>query len=44
VGTGGAADTQRWPKLARYVAAVHERPTFRKLIDEETPQFGRSAA
>lgn len=33
-------DPQRWPKLARHVAAVHERPTFRALIEEERAQFG----
>jgi len=33
-------DAQRWPKLARHVAAVHERPSFRALIQEERAQFG----
>jgi glutathione S-transferase len=33
-------DTQRWPKLARHVAAVHERPSFRAVIQEERAQFG----
>ncbi len=33
-------DAQRWPKLARHVAAVHERPSFRALIEEERAQLG----
>jgi glutathione S-transferase len=37
---GFGVDAQRWPKLARYVAGVHERASFKALIDEEAPQFG----
>ena len=40
---GVGVDPKRWPKLARYVAAVHERPSFKALIDEERPAFSLSA-
>ena len=36
---GFGVDTKRWPKLARYVAAVHARPSFKALIDEEAAAF-----
>lgn len=39
---GYGVDEQRWPKLAKYVAAVHARPSFKALIDEESPQFQRA--
>jgi glutathione S-transferase len=32
---GYGVDAQRWPKLAKYLAAIHERPSFRPLIEEE---------
>ena len=32
---GYGIDTKRWPKLAKYVAALHERPSFRALIAED---------
>jgi glutathione S-transferase len=32
---GIAADAQRWPKLATYVARVHDRPSFKHVINEE---------
>jgi glutathione S-transferase len=32
---GYGIDTQKYPKLARYVARVHERPSFKNCIDEE---------
>jgi glutathione S-transferase len=32
---GGEIDASRWPKLAAYVAAVHARPSFKALIEEE---------
>src|SRR5262245_31575084 len=32
---GYGVDTKRWPKLASYIAAVHERPSFRALVAEE---------
>lgn len=37
---GEAIDAARWPKLARYVARVHERPSFRDLIHEERASLG----
>jgi len=37
---GGQIDAGRWPKLARYVAAIHARPSFKALIDEESAVFG----
>jgi glutathione S-transferase len=40
---GVSVDAARWPKLARYVARVHERPSFRKLIDEDRAALGQSA-
>jgi len=36
---GFGIDTKRWPKLAAYLAAVHERPSFRSLIAEERKLF-----
>jgi glutathione S-transferase len=32
---GGELDAARWPKLAAYVSAVHARPSFKALIEEE---------
>lgn len=40
---GFGVDAKRWPKLARYIAAVHARPSFKALIDEEAPAFAKSA-
>jgi len=40
---GVGVDTRRWPKLARWVAGIHERPSFRKLIEEERAAFGLTA-
>jgi len=37
---GVALDTQKYPKLARYVARIHERPSFKACIDEEKAQLG----
>jgi glutathione S-transferase len=37
---GVTLDAQRWPKLARYVARVHERPSFKALIDEDRNALG----
>lgn len=31
----GEVDAARWPKLAAYVARVHGRPSFQKLIEED---------
>ena len=33
---GERVDASRWPKLATYLDAVHARPSFRALIEEET--------
>jgi glutathione S-transferase len=38
---GVGVDAKRWPKLARYIAAVHGRPSFKALIDEEAPTFAQ---
>ena len=40
---GVGVDAKRWPKLARYIAAVHGRPSFKQLIEEEAPQFSHAA-
>lgn len=32
---GVTVDAQRWPKLALYIAAVHGRPSFATVIEEE---------
>jgi glutathione S-transferase len=37
---GVSIDTQRFPKLARYVARVHERPSFKNCIDEDKALLG----
>jgi glutathione S-transferase len=37
---GVPVDTQKYPKLARYVARIHERPSFKACIAEEKAQFG----
>ena len=39
---GESVDAKRWPKLARYVARVHERPSFAQLIGEERGALGLS--
>ena len=36
----GTIDTRRWPKLAAYIAAIHERPSFRGVVAEERKMFG----
>lgn len=37
---GVSPDAARWPKLARYVARMHERPSFAACIAEEKAAFG----
>ena len=37
---GVSPDAGRWPKLARYVARITERPSFAACIAEEKAQFG----
>lgn len=34
---GEALDTGRWPKLAAFVKRTHARPSFKAVIEEETP-------
>lgn len=41
---GEIIDKGRWPKLAAYVARIHERPSFQSLIEEETPFVQRARA
>jgi len=40
---GYGVDAKRWPSLAKYLAAMHARPTFKALIEEEAPTFTRPA-
>jgi glutathione S-transferase len=37
---GVTPDAARWPALSRHVARVHERPSFRTLIDEDRAALG----
>ncbi len=41
---GESVDPARWPKLAAYVARVHARPSFKALIEEESPLIKRFRA
>lgn len=41
---GEIIDKSRWPKLAAYVARIHQRPSFQSLIDEEEPFVQRARA
>ena len=34
---GESLDTGRWPKLAAFVKRTHARPSFKAVIEEETP-------
>ena len=38
---GESVDSARWPKLAAYVARIHARPSFKALIEEESPLIKR---
>jgi len=38
--SGFGIDATRWPRLARYIAAVLGRPSFKTVIDEERATFG----
>lgn len=40
---GVSIDATKWPKLARYIARVHERPSFKALIEEDRAALGLSA-
>ncbi|HEX2594366.1 MAG TPA: glutathione S-transferase family protein [Rhizomicrobium sp.] len=44
VHAGEALDTGRWPELAKYIASIHARPSFKALIDEESPMIQRFRA
>ena len=41
---GIAIDAERWPRLARYVAAILDRPSFKPMIEREAAFLERSAA
>jgi len=41
--TGNGVDAAKWPKLARYIAAIHARTSFKAVIEEETPFFKQAA-
>ena len=41
---GENLDAARWPKLAAFTKRVHDRPSFRKLIEEESPFVQRLRA
>lgn len=41
---GESLDTGRWSDLAKYVAQTHARPSFKSLIDEESPAMQRIRA
>lgn len=34
---GEAVDAKRWPELAAFATRLHDRPSFKKLIEEERP-------
>ena len=34
---GVTPDGKRFPKLAAYIKRLHDRPSFKSLIDEEAP-------
>jgi glutathione S-transferase len=40
---GFAPARKRWPRLRAFVERMWARPSFKKLIDEETPIFGKRA-
>jgi glutathione S-transferase len=41
---GEKIDAARWPHLARYIAMIHARPSFKAMIDEERPICERARA
>jgi glutathione S-transferase len=41
---GFAPARKRWPRLRAFLDRLHGRPSYKKLIDEETPVFGKRAA
>jgi glutathione S-transferase len=38
---GVAPERKRWPRLRGFLDRMHARPSFKKVIDEETPIFGK---
>ena len=38
---GEEIDARRWPKFAAYIRGIHARPSFKALIDEESPLIRR---
>ncbi len=41
---GETIDAARWPRLGGYVKRIHARPSFKSLIEEETPLIQRFRA
>jgi glutathione S-transferase len=41
---GETIDTSRWPNLARFIAGIHARPSFKSFIEEERPIVERFRA
>jgi glutathione S-transferase len=41
---GESVDASRWPNLAAYVKRIHERPSFKAMLDEESPLVERLRA
>jgi glutathione S-transferase len=39
---GCSVDAQRWPRLAAYVERIHNRPSFKAVIDKEKAMFEAS--
>ena len=39
--SGEAPDAARWPQLTRYLKAIHERPSFKVLIEEDAATLSR---
>jgi len=37
---GCSVDEKRWPKLAAYVQRIHNRPSFKAVIEKEKAAFG----
>ncbi len=36
---GCSVDAKRWPRLAAYVENIHNRPSFKSVIDKEKAMF-----
>ena len=41
---GVAPARKRWPRLRAFLDRMHGRPSFKKVIEEETPIFGKRSA